>query len=317
MKTILLSIVSSLFFILPLYCQQLPLFTQYREYHGIINPAAIGNDYFSYYHGLQFGVSHRTQWVGFEGSPLTSMFKGSYILDDFGGIALLVGGHLLHDQTGPTGTTGAYGRLAGIFPFHRDPAEGGLVVGLTGGMSQFRIRTSTIELVDPNDNLTKANQKKVHPDVGAGIFFYNRVGRDDNFYAGVSVPQVFGLELTFTDETGNYSVKRVPHFYGLVGYYKYFGEASFFEPSIWARFVDGAPFQVDVNIRVEYERIVWGGVGISNNGNFHIEAGFIINEEILDGQHIKIGLGYDQSFTDFGPFAGPTYEMNVSYTLDM
>ncbi|MFT5165953.1 MAG: hypothetical protein ACI8P3_001184, partial [Saprospiraceae bacterium] len=41
--------------------QQLPLFTQYREQAGIINPAAVHSDYFIYEHNVAFGGSYRKQ----------------------------------------------------------------------------------------------------------------------------------------------------------------------------------------------------------------------------------------------------------------
>jgi len=45
--------------------QQLPIFTQYRENHGYINPASISSDYMTYYHNLYFGAPYRLQWAGF------------------------------------------------------------------------------------------------------------------------------------------------------------------------------------------------------------------------------------------------------------
>lgn len=320
MKISLISLLLCLFSILNSYAQQLSVFTQYREYQGIINPAAVSSDYFSFEHNFSAGVSHRLQWANFDGAPNTSLMRGEYIIDTGGAFSLLTGGHILSDQIGPTGNLGVYGRIAGILTKKNDYASnGGLVLGLTVGAAQFRIRSSNIELVDPTDDLTKNNQFKIYPDVGAGIYFYHRFDRgffrNDNFYAGISVPQLFGLDLTFTNSNGKYTVKRVPHFYSMLGFYKYFGDRSFFEPSIWVGYVEGAPIQIDLNFRVQWKRAFWVGVGASNSSTAHFEVGFIIGENFADDKHIKIGFGYDHTFSTFGPFAGPTYEFNIAYTF--
>ena len=45
-----------------LQAQQLPLFSQYREYQGLINPGSVTNDYLTIGHTKAVGLSHRRQW---------------------------------------------------------------------------------------------------------------------------------------------------------------------------------------------------------------------------------------------------------------
>ncbi|MDQ3015999.1 MAG: type IX secretion system membrane protein PorP/SprF, partial [Bacteroidota bacterium] len=56
--------------------QQLPLFTQYREFQGIINPASISHDYL-FWEGYttSFGISYRNQWSKIKGGPVTSTIR--------------------------------------------------------------------------------------------------------------------------------------------------------------------------------------------------------------------------------------------------
>ena len=86
------------------------------------------------------------------------------------GVALQAGGFLVNDQTGPTGFTGAYGRIAGIVT--DDPTYGGLSIGLSAGMVQYRVKSSDIILRDANDQLGTVDQNQLFPDVGLGVFFY-------------------------------------------------------------------------------------------------------------------------------------------------
>ena len=138
----------------------------------------------------------------------------------------------------------------------------------------------------------------------------------DNVYLGLSVPQVFGLDLTFTNGQGEYNLKRVPHYFALLGLYKYFSQDSFWEPSIWVKYADGVPLQIDFNSRFQWSRNFWLGAGASNNKTFHLETGFLLGDNIGWDKNIKIGYGYDHSFTSFGPFAGVTHEINVSVTME-
>lgn len=315
-KLILLFLIGS---ITQSIAQQLPVFTQYREFHGIINPATLNSDYTNYEYNLSFGVSSRIQWSGLEGAPRTSLVRGEYIFDNHG-TGLLVGGYILQDRTGPTSTTGVYGRIAGIIS-DGDPYFGGLSIGLNFGAAQFRIDASDIEFVDAGDFAGADNQYKIYPDVGAGIYFYRQLDGGgifdgDNVYVGLSVPQVFGLDLTFTNELGDFSVTKVQHYFGLIGLYKYFSEDSFWEPSIWVKYVPGASVQVDFNSRVQWSRNFWLGAGIANNKNFHLETGFMLGDNVGWDHNIKIGYGYDHSFTTFGPFAGSTHEINVAIALE-
>jgi len=111
-----------------LTAQQLSLFTQYRENIGIINPAAVENDYLAFGNNISFGASYRTQWLGISGNPRTQTLRGTFLADQMSGVAIMAGGQLINDQTGPTGFTGFYGRIAGILT--DDPAYGGLSIGL-------------------------------------------------------------------------------------------------------------------------------------------------------------------------------------------
>ena len=295
--------------------QQLSLFTQYRENAGIINPAALEADFFGFGQNLTFGASYRAQWVGLSNAPTTQTLRGSYFARDMSGVSLLFGGHLINDQTGPTGFTGLYGRIGGVIT---DDAEyGGLSIGLSVGVVQYRVKASEITLRDPNDILGNDNKTQIFPDVGVGIYYYNSLGRfgTDYFYAGVSIPQVIGLDLTFQDADGEFSTKRVQHFYGMLGMYKFFGDDSFIEPSVWVKYVQNAPISIDANIRYQTASSIWIGAGGSSSKAVHLEAGFLLNGNDAYN-NLRIGYGFDYSFNTFGPTAGTTHEVNLTLSID-
>ncbi len=294
-----------------LQAQQLPLFTQYREYSGIINPAYVNSDFFLQDYDLSFGASFRAQWVGQPETPRTMLLRGEYVMADSRSVNGLVGGYLMNDQVGPTGFTGIYGRIGGILS--QDPRDGGLVLAISAGAVQHRIKASEVVFIQPNDP-AQQNQSRIIPDVGAGVFYYQRLG-DNSLYAGISVPQVIGFDLTYKDQNGEFQLNRKNHFYAQAGYYWYVNDESFLEPSVWVRYLPSAPLSMDINLRFQLNGSFWIGGGGGTNGSFHAETGVLLGDNLGFDNTIKIGYGFDYFFNTFGPFFGSSHELNVAYLL--
>ncbi|MEM8907643.1 MAG: PorP/SprF family type IX secretion system membrane protein [Bacteroidota bacterium] len=297
--------------------QQLPLFTQYNEQVGLINPAAVSNDFLLYEHNISFGASVRQQWVGLESAPRTQNIRGEYIFADTEGLGLIAGGHLINDQTGPTGFTGVYGRVAGILS--GDPYESGISAGFSFGMVQYRVNISDIKFLELNDVLVAEDQTRLYPDVGFGIYAYKRINQgfldDSQIYGGISVPQLIGLDLEFKDENDEFFTKRVQHFYGLLGMIKYLDDGKFIQPNVWVKYTENVPVNIDFNIRYQLVPSFWLGTGASTAGNLHLETGVILGESVGYSNHFKIGYGFDYSFRTFGPAVGTTHELNLFYSF--
>ncbi len=297
--------------------QQLPLFTQYRDNATVLNPASMENDFLAIGHNVTIGASYRTQWVGLSGAPTTQLLRGTYLNTDLSGVTLLAGGHLINDQTGPTGLTGVYGKIGGVLT--DDVDEGGLAVAISAGFVQFRVRASEIRLRDINDNIGTVDQTQFYPDLGLGIFYYRMLSGawdGDYIYAGVSVPQIFGLDLTFQDEeTGEYVITRNQHVYGQLGLYKFFDNGGYLQPSVWVKYVANVPVHADINVRYQLPSALWIGAGGAINGTAHIEAGLLLGENVGLDNTLRLGYGFDYSFSDFGPIAGSTHEINVSMSF--
>lgn len=300
-----------------LRAQQLTLFTQYRENLTILNPAAVETDFLAFNNNISFGASYRSQWVGLQGNPETQTIRGSFLADGMRGVALQAGGYLINDKTGPTGFTGAYGRISGIVT--DDPTYGGFSIGLSAGVVQYRVKSSEIILRDANDVLGTVDQNQLFPDIGLGVFFYRAVGNGygpgNYFYTGLSVPQVFGLDFTFQNDQGSFYSKRVQHIYGQLGFYKFFSNDSFLEPSLWVKYAPNAPTNVDLNLRYQLPGALWVGAGGASSGSVHLETGFTLGNNLGLDNTLKLGYGFDYSFSSFGPTAGSTHEINLSFSF--
>jgi len=300
------------------FSQQLSLFSQYRENQTIINPASPGSSYLGYGENLTFGASYRVQWQGFEGAPTTANLRGDFLYTEGSPVSIMGGGYLLNDQTGPTGFTGVYGRIGGVLS--DDPYYSGLCVGLSFGMVQYRVNASQIRLRQANDILSNDDQNKLFPDVGLGVFAYKKLDGGafdgDYVYGGVSVPQVMGLDLQFEDADGKFYTTRVQHIYGMLGYYKFMRNGSFLEPSVWVKSAPHVPVNVDFNLRYQMAQNFWVGAGAATSKTMHIELGFLLGDNLGFDNTIRIGYGYDYSFSSFGPYTGGSHEINISYSLE-
>jgi len=177
-----------------------------------------------------------------------------------------------------------------------------------------------LNLRDEGDIEAADDQQQIFPDVGFGLYYYRRLSSrgffdDDLVYAGVSIPQSIGLDTEFQDETGNFFLKRMQHFYGQAGIFHFLEGDSYLELAGWAKYIQGAPVNVNVNFRYQTNAAIWIGVGGSTAGSAHAETGVLIGENAGFNSNIRIGYGFDYNFSSFGPIAGVTHEVSVSVSL--
>jgi len=292
------------------FSQQLPLFTQYREYSGILNPAALPNDYLWYEKTLSFGASYRKQWVTADDGPTTQMLRADYI-SLRRAVKPVLSGYLLNDKAGRMGMTGLYLRAAMLFS--DDPLEYGLSAGLSAGIIRYSLDLSNARVQDPSALAIYDKRSTFFPDAGLGVYGYTTLGNNHLLYGGLSMPQALSLDTRFRNEDNTLSLRRVRHFYGTIGYKIPQGdESSFLEGSAWIRYIGPLPPSVDFNFRWQFENNMFIGTGFSTNGNAHLEAGFNFGEKEI----FRIGMGADLPFTALSSYYGTSLEANVSYALD-
>lgn len=297
-----------------LQAQQLPLFTQYREYSSSINPAAVSSNYLNFGQQGVVGLSHRSQWIDMANAPRTTVLHGSYFVDDLSGINWILGGHLMNDQVGPTGFTSLNARVAGVIS--GDPAYGGISIGLNAGVKQFRIDAGELRARDRDDITLMNNPTQMSPEVGIGIFAYKSFGRGDEdfFYGGVSVPQIPISQYSFTDDEGReLGIQQALHAYAQFGLIKTFFDDSFIEPSVWVKYAQNTDVHLDANIRYQFAGGLWIGTGGSTAQTVHLEAGVLLGDNVSFENNLQIGYGFDHSFNSVGPFLGSTHELNLAY----
>lgn len=295
--------------------QQLPLLAQYRENHLLLNPASVSINYVNNNSSLSLGTLGRYQWVGLPDAPKTETVFGSYFFEDQN---IGFGGYVVNDQTGAFGFTGAYGQFSYLLDLTRSGHK--LAFGINGGMVQYRANLNRINFRDAFDPSTADRiHSKLFPDFGFGMYYLY----DKFFYAGFSVPQIFGLNLQYRTPDGDFDIKRLQHGYVHAGGFLGIGEESFIEPSIWLQMSPNSPFNLNTNIRallaVGYNFELWFGGGYSTSGIVHVESGFNLTDLRWFGAYdgLKVGFSYDYSVANYSLHFTSAYEVHIGYYIDI
>lgn len=310
--------------------QQLPLFNQYREYPGFVNPAAVNIDFFT--RGtpekmLTAGGGSRLQWVGNKDFTIQTSILHTESLYYLDGVSLALGGFFLQDKVDVTAMNGFYGRGAVyIGEPSRSSFWGGL--GFNVGYVHHRIDIQKLKAYHGNDPLLQAYAplSSASYDVGVGAFGVFPFKSDDNggktLLLGVSIPQIMEPEVKFLDGA-TYDYNLIRHVFTQITFLSSnSSDLKFFEASLWGKWVEGLGAHVDLNIRRQVNGNLWLGGGASSSGTFHLEIG--TNLKLWETSEasknrdnfVKIGYGFDVPFnTRYASYLGASHELHCSFII--
>lgn len=178
---------------LPSHAQQTAQFSQYQLNYYALNPAASGS-----YGCPDFRLGYRTQWVGFEGAPRTTILSMNLLLKHKKkiwrktrhGIGFLLENDLT-GVAGPIRQTGLYISYAYHVPIHGNTY---LSAGLFGGLVQYSMQTDKFNAIKNGINdpiLGSSGQTLIYPDLNPGILLYS-----PEHFIGLSLKKVWGNSLS-------------------------------------------------------------------------------------------------------------------------
>ncbi len=297
-----------------MYAQQLPLVAQHPEFHGLINPASINIDYLLDARTVTFGASWRQQWVQLgELSPVTQVLRGETVLNPNDNNSWVVGGYVIRDKVGITNNLGVYGRAAYVVKTNgQNMEDGGISVGLNVGVANWQLRTDRLSLTHPDDPNLVNRPSSWYPDLGFGAYWYVNLGAPSHYlYLGLSSPR------TFEFRSNDLGARRLPHYYGLLGYYVPLpsSDNGYVEISTWSRYVENVRLQTSFHCKVQPMDYFWVGAGVVTDFKpqplLLVEAGLNIPTEFR-----TFKLGYSYTWGNFLSHFGATHEFNVAFALD-
>lgn len=288
--------------------QQVEEFSLIRENAFVLNPALAGMN--GWLHGTG---TFRKQFTRIDQSPYTAMLAidGKILGKNFG-----IGGYLIHDVTGPTGKSGATVSAAYNLQIYRGRSakysskrsDHIISFGLSLSVVQYRLRGDQLDVNDPGDpDLYTSKGYKIFPDASFGVYYRYK----DMLYAGVSAPQIMGLNVNYRGADGTAQVKKVQHLNILLGGKLTLARGNFWvEPVAAFRWVKGGPPQGDVGVRLTTYKVFFLGANYRSLNYMVFEGGFKVKELF------NLSYAYDFNFSKYRADMGSTHEISLSFRID-
>lgn len=273
--------------------QQKPLFTNYVFNQFYYNPAISATS-----DAIDFRFLYRNQWAGLEGKPHTQTLSAYGALKKMN---LGLGGNIYHDQTGHIRNVGFNISAAYAVKIGEESLLSG---GISAGIIHYKLANEINIRESGDDAVTKAQNGKVAPDIGLGIYFKRK-----GLYAGFSMPQVIQSTLDFNVEDPDKRNKLMRHYFLMAGYRFNVADKFELEPSALLKGVKGSPLQVDINLKAIYDKMVWLGVSYRSLDAIAIMAGAIIKEQF------QLGYAYDITTSNLNSVSNGSHEILLSYKI--
>lgn len=275
--------------LLPVFGQQDIQFSQLISNPSLTNPAAGGLMSVG-----EISLGTRLQYVGVDGRPMTNFLSVQSIiktnrrkqksalqeLNSIGksfystpqrtiGNKFVVGFNAFNDQIGPFTRNQLKANAAVHIPLNQR-INAGIGIGL--GWSNFGIDASKVSLHDANDaaynSYVGSTAAQNYVDANAGLVVYN-----DRFYLGLSGTQLFGNQVTLSQQATGSNYTR--HLYFLGSYRFDLGKTYGLEPVAQLKKTGNSPLSYELAARLHYMRYGW--VSLSYRSQSALGVGFGIN----------------------------------------
>ena len=280
--------------------QQDPQFSLNRFNQLAVNPGFAGSSGI-----INFSLLNRYQWVGFSGAPMTIVFNTDasvHLIGRNDGIGLSV----INDVIG-------FEKNISIglnYSWRTKVGKGLLGTGISVGFMNKNLNLNlsdinrwsdigNFNLTDPG--LPQGEASGVLADIGAGLYYQCK-----DFDLALSARHLNQPTLSY-DESGRYSLRR--HYYMSGSYiFQMANERLEALPSFFFK-TDATTWQADINIIVQYDKRLWGGVG------YRIQDAIVImtGAELWNG--IKFGYSYDISTSSLSAYNSGSHEFFLAYSV--
>jgi type IX secretion system PorP/SprF family membrane protein len=309
------------------YAQQLPHYTQYVLNNFILNPAVAGIENYT-----DVKISHRHQWVGIDGAPVTTYLtihgplkKSDYAretatgfhaegenprgkaywqdyekADPHAGIGLTI----LNDRTGPLNRFAAYG----TYSYHIGiSSKTSLSAGISAGIKNTSLNAGKLSFDVPVDPAVAGSGylNRLSPDMNAGVWLYSA-----NYFAGISAQNIIPSKLKFSEDTVKLAGGRqIPHMFLTAGYRFFVNDDITFLPSTLVKYVTSTPVSFDLNAKLQYQDFLWVGGSMRYKDSWAAMAGLNISNAI------NIGYSYDITTSQLNTVSRGSHEIVVGFLL--
>ncbi len=300
-----------LIFFLTLLClqamaQQRPQYSQYMLNNFLLNPAITGiEDY------ADVRVSHRRQWVGLDGAPVTSYVTAHTPLNKGASgnkyhRALAhhgIGASFHTDKTGPLRRSGASLSYAYHLPL---TTKLNVSAGAAAGLIRNSVNSNELEFTNPNDPLVGGGDINNSVfDLNLGLWLYAK-----NFSVGLAGAQLLENVGSFQPAESKEASLDLQRHYFLTGSYRFEATPQLdVIPSVMLKLADPSPLSIDASVRVLYDERFWVGASYRHKDALVGMFGVYVSP-LLD-----ISYSYDATTSNLNRVSTGTHEVVVGFKL--
>jgi type IX secretion system PorP/SprF family membrane protein len=182
-----------------------------------------------------------------------------------------------------------------------------LSFGAAVSVDQYRLNGNDLQPNTPGDpDLAKSLATKVFPDASFGVYYKYK----DLVYAGLSVPQIMGLNIDYQSPNGSAAIKTVQHLNLLAGGKIPWDRDKFsIDPVVGFMWVNGAPPQGVIGARFNILKTFFIGINYRSVDYMVFEAGFNVKQLVF------FAYSYDLNVSSYRPNVGSTQEVCISFKV--
>lgn len=279
------------------YSQDLAQYSHYIGNQGLLNPA---------YNGTRDVLSgilvHRSQWVGFEGAPMTDGLNVHGPIED---TPLGVGLVFQNDHIGFSNTFDFF--VAGSYKLNLPKKNQFISFGLQAGLQSFIYDASQAITETYGDPVFNGKSSKFGFNFGFGAYYYA-----DKYFIGFSVPK-FLYNNFDPNKEGYKSTFDIynTHMY-LYGGYLYKIIETQMKTTMLVKSVVGAPLQFEVSVSALLANKFWLGLSYRSLNDMVFLTEYIINKQFT------LRYSFDFPFSDINHVSKVgTHELALQYDFSL
>ncbi|MBI1835873.1 MAG: type IX secretion system membrane protein PorP/SprF [Flavobacteriia bacterium] len=256
-----------------LNAQQDAMYTHYSFNMLTVNPGYAGSR-----DAMTLTALHRSQWVGFEGAPVTESFTiHAPIFKTKMGIGLSA----LNDKIGPVNNSSIYASYSYKLKFK---TAGQLALGVNGGINVLQTNLTNLIATNTNDP-TIANNTRNYLSKNFGFGAYYTYSK---YFVGLSIPKLIKNKIDPT-ALSDYNTER-RHVYLSAGAVLKINNNLSLRPTTLIKFTQAAPIQTDLTAMFIIQNTIEIGGMFRTGDAFGLLLGYNLPN------HMRIGYSFDWSY---------------------
>lgn len=295
MKKLLIYLALALITMPAAIAQQDALYSQYMFNAFTVNPAYAGSR-----QSLSLVALAREQWMGMDGAPSSQTIS---VHSPIQGRKFALGLNAINDVVGPTRNSGVFGTYA----YHLQTSNGKLAFGLRGGIYQSVFGQDELRYKDEREVYTGSGTlRTIVPSFDFGAYYYGK-----KHYIGLSTTHLAEEKVDFGENWAQADLALNRHYMLSAGYAFKVSEIMYVKPSMLAKFVPGAPLNIDVNTSVLLYNTLWLGASYRHNNAVVLLTEFNITESI------RCGYSYDIVINRLSRYNKGSHELFVGFDFNV